>query len=740
MVGRKLSTCALAGSLAVVALIGGCRDQATTGLSPIPSRDYAANLRLQTGDFQTGPVAAPLPVPLKVKVTDAGGNPVRGASVNWVIIGGGGSVNPPTGLSDDAGMVFTTWTLGTNLGENKVRAYLATSYLLDSATFTATATNGDGVVITMVVASRPPATAAVATVLPAISFTVVDAFGHPAPGAVVTFSTGAASGTVAPSSAIADSTGKVSTVWTTGNTVGVQTLIVTLAGQLPITLSVTTTADTSRRLAIVSGANQTVTVGGSLAVPLTVRITDQFGNPITGDLVVFNDSIGNGGSMTPATAATDVTGSASSVWKVGAMAGVQRVRVRTAGSGGQVVRFATTALLTFRDVFAGEYFACGVTTNDRAYCWGFGENGQLGIQSAISRNAPTWPVTSVDTIAGPYPSLRDVSGGADHTCGVSIARGLLCWGFSPDTRAFLTASSTFALPAGGSPGISSVRMVVTGQSFSCYISLGGNATCSGTNENGELGANPLPLPLVAGQTGYSFVAAGWRHGCGMARFDPAQPAATRTPVCWGANENGQLGDGLLTFNDVNGIPPTFVFMPAGVFFDSTSIVAGAAHTCALQSFGTPAGGVAYCWGSNAFGQLGNGVLPAQGSRASIPQLVAGGNLFVRLYAGAYSTCGLTQAGAAFCWGRNDFGQLGIGAASGGVSTPTAAAGGLLFRNLAMGELFSCGITGTPGPTGTTGLAGVVFCWGDNEYGQLGTGLFGQNGVPVSAAQRVAFQQ
>lgn len=749
MVRRKLTTSALLGTLAAAAMVAGCRDEASTGPEIIPSKDYAARVIQQGGDVQVGPVAGSLPQQLAVKVTDAGGAPVQGALVNWVVIEGGGSVNPPTGISDQAGFVRTTWTLGSTLGSNRVRGYLTGAYLLDSVTFTAIAVNGSGVIIKMNEDSEPPDTAAVATVLPRVEFTVHDQFGHTVPGASVTFTTSAGGGTVNPASALTDSLGKVSTVWTTPNLVGTYTLSATLAGQLPVVASVTTTPDTSRRIAIVNGNGQTTAVGGQLGVALTVQVTDRFTNPIAGENVVFNDSLGGGSVLTPASALTDASGMASAFWRLGPGAGPRQIRVRTPGSGGQVVRFNANGTVQFRDVFAGNYYACGVTTTDRVYCWGFGENGQLGIMSAINRPGPSWPVTSSsltsppDTVAGPFPTMREVSGGPSHACGITVARGLLCWGFSPDARAFLTASSTFALAAGGSPPISSVSRVVTGESFSCYLTLAGAAFCSGTDEMSESsGANPPPATM------YSNIATGQRHGCGMPRIDAsdalAVPRPSRTPVCWGSNSEGQLGNPALPFTfqiAPNAIASNLIAGGAIAAFDSLSIVAGALHTCALSH----PGGVAFCWGSNAFGQLGKGGVtpPPPGSRDSVPVIVSSPTAFQRLYAGEYHTCGLTTAGVAYCWGKNDFGQLGIaaGATVAPITSATPVNTSLTFRALALGENFTCGITGAPpGTTGTISPPGTIWCWGDNEYGQLGTGAFGINGFPVLAPQRVAYQQ
>ena len=79
--------------------------------------------------------------------------------------------------------------------------------------------------------------------------------------------------------------------------------------------------------------------------------------------------------------------------------------------------------------------------------------------------------------------------------------------------------------------------------------------------------------------------------------------------------------------------------------------AGDYHTCGLT-----AAGAAYCWGLNVYGQLGDGTTTDQVS----PGLVAGGVRFAAVSAGFFHTCGVTAAGAGYCWGANGDGQLGDG--------------------------------------------------------------------------------
>jgi len=157
--------------------------------------------------------------------------------------------------------------------------------------------------------------------------------------------------------------------------------------------------------------------------------------------------------------------------------------------------------------------------------------------------------------------------------------------------------------------------------------------------------------------------------------------------------------------------PVAVRPPAGVLFDSVS--AGQDHACALSSTGA-----LYCWGGNDFGQLGTGST----TPVSTPTLVsAGGLVFRSVSAGAQYTCALATTNFADCWGLNGSGQLG-NSNNAGLQTPNPNAG---LQNQVIGGPFgaitamqghSCGIL-----TGSGGETGPVACWGLNDFGQLGRG-------------------
>lgn len=182
-----------------------------------------------------------------------------------------------------------------------------------------------------------------------------------------------------------------------------------------------------------------------------------------------------------------------------------------------------------------------------------------------------------------------------------------------------------------------------------------------------------------------------------------------TAACVGDNSFGQLGDGSSTY----GVTPRAVRMPAGVTAFSR-LVAGIRHTCGL----TGAGAV-YCWGFNALGQLGDGTSNDDSSAVAVHMPV--GVRFVALGAGELHTCGLTAAGGAYCWGYNGHGQLGNGTTTDAATpVPVQLPGGVTLTHITGGGTFTCGLAADGG----------AYCWGDNAAGQLGDGTTTTRGTPV----------
>lgn len=183
--------------------------------------------------------------------------------------------------------------------------------------------------------------------------------------------------------------------------------------------------------------------------------------------------------------------------------------------------------------------------------------------------------------------------------------------------------------------------------------------------------------------------------------------------CWGHNISGQLGDGTTTDH------PTPVAVAGGLRFAQVS--AGVLYTCGLTTDSR-----VFCWGENSGGQLGDGT--TNGRRVPVP--VAGGRRYSQVRAGYFHTCAITVFDIALCWGSNTNGQLGDGTRTDRLAPVTVHAGGLRFHRVSPGGRHTCAVTTDFRP----------FCWGKNEDGQLGDGTTIQKFRPVAVLGGHSFRQ
>ncbi len=154
-----------------------------------------------------------------------------------------------------------------------------------------------------------------------------------------------------------------------------------------------------------------------------------------------------------------------------------------------------------------------------------------------------------------------------------------------------------------------------------------------------------------------------------------------------------------------------------------SLSAGTMHACDLAS-----GGIAWCWGLNGNeGRIGSATLGAN-AYSDVPVRVPGNLRFTRLSTYGRTTCALTAQGDAWCWGYNGWGALGAGSNAGMSITPLKVAGNLTFRDISVGGDHACGVTTT----------NQGYCWGNNDWRQLGTGNSTVAGTPVAIAGNLAF--
>ena len=177
-------------------------------------------------------------------------------------------------------------------------------------------------------------------------------------------------------------------------------------------------------------------------------------------------------------------------------------------------------------------------------------------------------------------------------------------------------------------------------------------------------------------------------------------------ACWGRNNYGQLGDGTMVDKSI----PVAV---ASLGVDVELLSLGSDHSCATKTDGS-----LWCWGFNSYGQVGNGTTTNQ----SVPVVVGGAPPIIDILAlGGAHTCAKASDGGVWCWGLNTDGQVGDGTTV-NRQTPVELA--------ALGKT---GVTVSPGWFHTCALKSddTVWCWGDNEFGQLGTGTAIDSTTPVA---------
>jgi alpha-tubulin suppressor-like RCC1 family protein len=332
---------------------------------------------------------------------------------------------------------------------------------------------------------------------------------------------------------------------------------------------------------------------------------------------------------------------------------------------------ATTSALAFYQVSAGYDHRCGVTTDNRAYCWGGNSEGQLGDGTTTSTDNLR-PVAVAGTLR-----FRQISASFTSTCGVTTNYRAYCWGTN-ERGQLGDGTTTGRLKPVPVAGGRQFRQVETSFQHTCGVTYPTNRVyCWGNNPYGQLGNGTRDIRLtpvaVSGGLSVRQVSAGYNHTCAVTTDDRV--------FCWGWNRYGQVGDGSTAWLHLK-----------------PSAVAGTRHFRQVdagrdQSCAVTIGYRAFCWGYNFFGELGNGTT----APSRVPTAVAGGFSFERVSAGALHTCAETTLNRAYCWGSG--GVLGDGTTT-TRHTPVAVTGGLRFNQVSAGS-------GTCGKT----PEGVAYCWG-----------------------------
>ena len=318
---------------------------------------------------------------------------------------------------------------------------------------------------------------------------------------------------------------------------------------------------------------------------------------------------------------------------------------------------------------------------------------------------------SANTPAVGRARVTDLATGADHSC--VVAGGVVrCWGGN-ETGQLGNGTTADVLDE---PGEVPTRValggpalkVAAGAFFSCALLRSGTVRCWGAGEQGQLGngartslmerSGEVPSRVPIGEPAVA-IAAGSHHACAIVRSGAVR--------CWGDGAGGQLGSGSKrNLLDTPGGRPSRV--PLGG--RAVALAAGDLHTCALMD-----GGAVRCWGSGRFGVLGSGasvnLMDQPGEAASLVPL---GGPAVAITAGVGHNCALMRSRAIRCWGRGGYGQLDgrndVNRLDRPREKPTRVPLGPAVA-VAAGDFMTCAIQ----------VAGRVRCWGSREFGGLANG-------------------
>ena len=383
---------------------------------------------------------------------------------------------------------------------------------------------------------------------------------------------------------------------------------------------------------------------------------------------------------------------------------------------GVPVAVSTSGVLsgvTLAQIATGSGTTCALSAGGAGYCWGQDVNGELGNNSTTSTTVPVAVTTSG---LGSGETLAQVSLGTNFACALDSANAVYCWGLNTSGQVGNPATGThFLVPT----AVTSQSTISAGYAHSCMI-RNGRAYCWGDNTYGELGngtTTSSSTPVAVSTSGVlsgvilTQITAGYYFTCAL--------SSTGSVYCWGRNAEGELGNGTTT---ASGTPVAVSTSGVLAGISITQITSDASLSeCALGS-----NGAAYCWGMNSNGQLGNNTV----SNSSVPVAVStsgvlSGVTLTQVSSGTNSTCALSSAGAAYCWGGNTNGQLGNNStANSPVPVAVSTSGvlsGVTVTQVSAGNAFACAVGGS----------GAAYCWGYDASGQLGNASTTSSSVPVA---------
>jgi alpha-tubulin suppressor-like RCC1 family protein len=373
-------------------------------------------------------------------------------------------------------------------------------------------------------------------------------------------------------------------------------------------------------------------------------------------------------------------------------------------------------VVAFIHVDTGTEFTCARMADNTVSCWGLNDKGQFGNNNSLNSNHP---VPGALNSTGGQMMFADIATGSTHACGFTSTGALYCWGLDEEGQQgdgpVGGPATTNFIPSFVLNGVQSTNL---GHQHTCAVqTLAKTVACWGRNLEGQIGngrigpTDPVaywtPQQVLAQQgvvlRNVTAVSCGYKHSCAI--------FVNRTVGCWGAAADGILGPNFGVTGE-SAYPvmlplSNVIYVASGINIEDTT-----AHACAIfadSSLG--------CWGKNNFRQLGDFSFTADYSMNAIMVRFQYGTLMMNVTnvgCGGRHTCAVLSDGTLYCWGENAWGQLGLGNF---IDAPyptrvnqTATVVFTTVTQVAASEHHTC-VT-TNGPCS-------VYCWGSNAFGKLG---------------------
>ncbi len=369
---------------------------------------------------------------------------------------------------------------------------------------------------------------------------------------------------------------------------------------------------------------------------------------------------------------------------------------------------------------AGFYHSCAIVLNDKAYCWGSNNNGQLGNGSTTSSRVPV-AVNMSGVLAG--KTIKQISVGEYHTCAVASDDKAYCWGSNNNGQLGNGSTTSSRVPvAVNMSGVlagKTIKQISVEFSTNCVVASDNKTYCWGGNSNGQLGNDSLTnsnIPVAVNTSGVlagktiKQVNTGGFHTCAL--------AISSKMYCWGLNVNGRLGSSLTSVLSKVPVAVNMSGLLAGKIIKQMSV--GYSSNCVVASDNK-----VYCWGGNNNGQLGNG--STANSRVPVAVNMSGvlaGKTIKQISAGGDHSCVIASDDKLYCWGFNSNGELGNNS-SVSSSVPVAVntdgvLAGKVIKQMSAGFSNTCAVDSGYG----------IYCWGYNSNGQLGNNSTNNSRVPT----------